>query len=251
MTVQEANNNNESKEEQDLVDRDKATERASNVPEQATPASAFAPTTTSRVLCVPPAHEWQDGMTFKDKQGAFIAKVLRHEKLGRMASGDQIFRVTLGDEQGNVIAVITRKMENFQDVYVVSSVTPNWPGQPSEPYMNKDKTQDSSVQLYLVGKLYQGTLGGHYTLKSSQGNTILMKASNSNIKWTLICCMGAILFGCCKWKLSFYRPHGGRRGGLAIVRDQAADNVSIAVGESPLLGVCLAYAVDRQTTLAC
>lgn len=211
------------------------------------PASSSSATRHVLVLRIPNADKWRDGMVFMDEKGGFIAKVLKHEKVGHLASGDPRFRVTLGNEQNEVIAVVTRKIENMEDIYMIFSLEPNWVGQEPVPYMSKD-SKTKTFDMYAVASLYQGTFGGDYTLKSSQNNKVLMKASNSNITWTLICCPCAIMCGGCKWELAFYKPHGGEP---ALVRDQGAQLLGVAAGENPLLGVCIAYAVDRQTTVAC
>ena len=219
---------------------------------------SFQPTTAERVIRIPLASSWSDDLVLRDDRGQFVAKVLKHEKYGHTQGGDAKWRVTFGNEQDQVMAVLLRKIERAQDVFVVYSTTPNWSGQTPEPYyLKKGKQEQFLFEIYPLGELKQGVFGGGYRLQSSRGNhAVLLEASNRNITWALLCCPLAILCGCCHWRLSFYEPgqqghRRSRRQRPAIVRDQEAQVVRIAAGASPLLGICIAYAVDRQVTVSC
>eukprot|EP00978_Attheya_sp_CCMP212_P027494 scaffold92094_cov55-Attheya_sp.AAC.2 len=51
---------------------------------------------------------------------------------------------------------------------------------------------------------------------------------------------------CCpRWKLEFYKP--GHRDRKVIIRDEGDNTVTVEPWQSPLLAVCMAYAMDRLT----
>lgn len=217
---------------------------------------AFPVTDTQKCLIVPLAREWREGMIIRD-HGAFVAKVLCHERLGRLKSGNPVLRVTLADENDDITAVVTRTMAHGLDVYEISSAKPNFPGQVPLPYIYMykdlhDRNHKLSVRtscVYPFAQLCRTRLGGVHTLKLSQDDKkVIMQSKNRTINWMVLCCPFALILSPYVWMFAFYR--GGRRPRRkepVIVRDQDSRQLQIQAGESMLLAICVSYAVDRMT----
>ncbi|KAL7566781.1 hypothetical protein ACA910_019375 [Epithemia clementina (nom. ined.)] len=236
-----------------ILETDSA-ERAGPTP---TAADPFPVTDTNKVLLVPLASEWHDGLIIRD-HGTLVAKVLCEERMGRLKSGNPVFRVSFSDENDQIMAVVTRKLDtNGQDSYEISSVYPTYPDQQSEPYvyMHKDPKDHNiqkvvTTQVYPYVKLVQSTLGGVHTVKSCQDDKIvIMKAKNRDIKFMVICCPVALIRSPYFWTFAFHRGRPTREP--AILRDQESQQLHVKAGESMLLAVCVSYAVDRMTSTMC
>jgi hypothetical protein len=218
----------------------------------------FAPTSTFSVLHVPSADHWQCGTSIKSQQGRSDAlpvdvfHVLRSERVGRTRWGDPIFRAVLGDIQDQMVAVILREIDyrRMKDTFVFYSVTPTWPGQPA-----RKKDRIARCDLYPFASLEASPLGRNYRLYACKDHELLLKASNPNIRCTRLCCALCCTLCCLygwlpwQWKLTFRKP--GNRKDAVILWNQMTAQVTVTAGTSPLLAVCMSYALDRLTTPTC
>jgi hypothetical protein len=212
-------------------------------------SSPWEPIATTRVLCVPLAEMWREGTTIADDRGIIAYKVLHHEVLGRTKGGDPIFQAIIGNDRDEVIAVIRREMDlrHLKDGFTIYSLTPNWTGQSATVIHHREK--ESGFEMFALARFEQSPLGRDYTLTSSQDGKIMLSAENQNIRLTFLCCPCFILCGCCKaWQLEFFKV--GQGSCSVIVRDQQPMTLTVSPGESLLLAVCIAYAVDRVTILS-
>jgi hypothetical protein len=213
-------------------------------------SSPWEPTATSRVLYVPLAEMWREGMTIADDRGNITYKVLHNELLGRTKAGDPILQATIGNERDEVIAVIRREMDlrHLTDGFTIYSMTPNWTGQSATVIRHLEK--ESGFEMFALARFEQSPLGKDYTLKASQDGKIMLSAENQSIRLTFLCCPCFILCGCFKaWQLEFFKV--GQGSCSVVVRDQQPMTLTVSPGESLLLAVCIAYAVDRVTIMAC
>jgi len=213
-------------------------------------SNPWEPTATSCVLKVPLAEMWHEGMTIADDKGNIIYKVLQNKIVRRAKSGDPIFQATIGNDRDEVIAVVRREMDfrHQIDGFTIYSLTPNWAGQSATTF-HPIKNDERGFEMFSLVRFEQSPLGGNYTLKSSEDDGIIMKAENSNIRLTFLCCP-CLLCGCCKaWQLEFFRAGQGSHS--VLDRDQKAMTVTVAPGETLILAVCMAYAVDRLTIYSC
>lgn len=210
--------------------------------------SWWDPITTSKVLIAPMASRWIDGMAINDQEGKQVYQILSEDTDGRMKTGDQKHRATIASPEGKeVIAVVVRKVINMTDSFVIYSTKPNWDGQEAEPYMLQKTKQ---FDMYPRAYIQQSIFGKKYTVKLSKDDSVLLKAKNGNIRTTLLCCPMCLLLDMFRWRLEFYQPGQHPRQNL-ILRNQDTETLEIAFGSSPLLGLCISYAVDRLTSPTC
>lgn len=206
----------------------------------------FAPATKRTILQVPLPDCWSPGLRITDAEtNQVVYKVLEHERMGRTRGGDPLFLVLIGNEHDQAAAVVLREIDylHMKDQYVIFSVTPNYEGQ--VPFKGK------YFDMYQLATLEQSPLGNTYQLVSYENRRkVLLRATNPGICWTLLCCTMCFLSGCFKWELAFYEPGAGPRD-KSVVRHQQKERVTVEPGASPLLAVCLAYALDRLTIPAC
>ena len=212
-------------------------------------SNPWEPTATSCVLNVRLAEFWHEGMTIADDKGNIIYKVLQDKIVGHSKCGDPLFQATIGNDRDEVIAVVRREMDfrHLKDGFTIYTLTPNWTGQSAmifHPIKN-----ERGFEIFSLARFEQSPLGKDYTLKSSKDDAIILKAENPNIRLTLLCCPLALFCGCCHaWQLEFFRA--GQGSCSVLDRDQQAMTVTVAPGESLLMAVCMAYAVDRLTIVA-
>jgi hypothetical protein len=206
----------------------------------------WGPTTKKHVYDVPLADHWQAmvGTDIKDGSSEMVFRILGEERIGRLKTGDPIFRVTVGATDNRVLAVIQREMKNLSDRYVIYGLTAN--GHEPIPYNDMDSGQ-KRFDMYPVVEIVQSVLGKNYTIKSpGNDGEILFKATNGNIRAALICCGPCLLVGVIPFKFAFHK-RGQDPKEVALYRDQSAQVLEVTAGTSPLLGICMAYAVDRLT----
>jgi hypothetical protein len=91
--------------------------------------------------------------------------------------------------------------------------------------------------------IQQSVLGKKCKLYDDNEN-VLLKAKNGNIRFAdlLLPC----LLCCHAWRLEFYKP--GHSEDKVLMRDQGEGIVTVAPGESPLMAICVAYAIDKFLT---
>jgi hypothetical protein len=140
---------------------------------------------------------------------------------------------------------------------------------------------DVMLELYPVVSVVQGVLGKTYTVQSHDADrTIRWSADNGQFRKTLLFCPWCIAMGLWMWQFEFQDLNVRRREGygrvpwrrlpqiapgrqvlnhfvssssqrtdgpIVLIRDQEIQTVSIAAGTSPLLALCVTYAMDRLT----
>jgi hypothetical protein len=212
------------------------------------PMQGFAPTNTKAVLHIPAANRWHYGASVnnqysKGRSDALAFNVLRNERVGRTRGGDPIFRAVLGDEHNQVVAVIIREIDyrRMKDLFMFYSVRPEWPGHQAS---TKHSNEPTAYQMYPFASLEQSSLGKNYRLYSCKDHELLMEASNPKLRFALLCCMCCMALGAFRWKLAFHKP---RHEKTLVLRNQTTDEVTVEPGTSPLLAVCMSYALDRLT----
>jgi hypothetical protein len=208
--------------------------------------SCWDPSPFSNILHVPTADWWHDGTHIKDEKGNIAYTILREEKVGMAFP---IFRATIADENNEVLAVVVRERtkRGLQDSYTIYSMTPNWPGQEAVPYIVDKK---KAFGMYALASIHKSVLGSNYGLISCQDGSALMKHKNGKILSAFLCSPFGVILGLCKLQFTFYKP-GEHPRRFLVLRNQEAAIVSVDPGASPLMGVCMAYAVDRMTTYVC
>jgi hypothetical protein len=150
------------------------------------------------------------------------------------------------------------------------------------PTEEEDASSTSSHTFYPLVTVTQGILGKTYMVESVDGHRIRWRAENPRFRRTLLLCPCCITLGCCVWEFEFedlngkstrhgksWRPWmrtsrqevlvppgsgaasdvttSSRPPPLILVRDQAVRKLEIGPGISPLLAVCVTYAMDRLT----
>jgi hypothetical protein len=206
----------------------------------------WGPTAKKRVYVVPLAEYWKSlvGTDIKDGSNDMVFRIHREERIGRFKTKDPIFRVTVGATDNRILAVIQREMKNLKDRYVVYGLTSN--GHDPVPYHDV-KNGQKRFDMYPVVEIVQSVLGGEYVIKSpGNDGEILFKATHGNIRTALICCGPCVLLGAIPFKFEFHK-RGQEPKEVVLFRDQKAQVMEVAAGTSPLLGICMAYAVDRLT----
>jgi len=134
---------------------------------------------------------------------------------------------------------------------------------------------DQALEMYPLYSIQQGVFGKSYlvqswkTLEGRNGKcrTLQWKAENANFRKILLCCPCIIFLGVCMWRFEFQdlntqrrvRPWNRKhwlwqhRGSSAstdvpvMIRDQEFRTLTVASGASPLLALCVTYAMDRLT----
>jgi hypothetical protein len=105
--------------------------------------------------------------------------------------------------------------------------------------------------MYPVVKIVKGVLGLNYVIKSPGNNSeILFKANNASIRNAVIICSPCIFLGIFRFQFAFHK-RGKDPTEVVIFRDQRTQVLEVAPGISPLLGLCIAYAVDRLNRHIC
>jgi hypothetical protein len=135
----------------------------------------------------------------------------------------------------------------------------------------------TSLLFYPLVTVTQGIFGKTYMVESVDGSSIRWRANNPSFRRTLLFCPCLIFLGCCVWEFEFddliaksggadkfrswisARPGARLSGGdeetepaeqlspVVLRRDQLAQKLEIEKGVSPLVAVCVAYAMDRLT----
>ncbi len=132
-----------------------------------------------------------------------------------------------------------------------------------------DTDDDIMLDLYPIASVVQSVCGKTYTVLSPDRETIRWRATNGKFRKMLLCCPWCIAVGVCMWEFEFedlnlqqlhshsrwqgYHVAPGQseesspRDSVVFSRDQDIRFLNVAPGTSPLLALCVAYAVDRLT----
>lgn len=210
-------------------------------------SSCWGPSPADHILFVPTAEFWHGGAHIKDEKGDIVFTILREEKNGLVFP---IYRATIADEYNEIIAVVVRckrrRHMGLRDAYTIYSMTPIVPGQEPVPYVFKQK---KVCDMYPVVSIYK-SLTRNYVVTAFQDSSILMRHKDGFLFSALSFSPFCMILPICRRQFTFYKPGDNPRRFL-ILRNQEAAILSVAHGASPLMGVCIAYAVDRMNQSSC
>jgi hypothetical protein len=210
-------------------------------------------TKTLVLLLLPSARRFLfPGMEIRDEQGRFICKLFDEGEHGSGPAGLMFFAIFANAENEPMALVKRNPVSGCGDNhFYINSVSPNYEDQPSSSSFTFNHPGGVSSQIeftYPRSRLTQSTFGKNYTLYVKKTETmpveVVLTATNGNIRAMLL--FTAMLCSCKGFKLEFYEPGQSHP---AILRNQKDDSITVAPGQSPLMGVCLAYAVDRLTAI--
>jgi hypothetical protein len=209
--------------------------------QEVSPTDLWAPCTIGRELHIPASHAWPVGTGIKDDKGQVMIKIIREQIVDSNLIMGPIYRVIIGDASGTTIAMVQRgdKPDScLKDHFSIYAL-----GGPPTPSDQKGAPPVLDVPWHFKAKIRQSVLGKKYKPYDDNDN-VLLKAKNGNIRCALF--LLPCLFCNPTWRLEFYKP--GHSEDKVIVRDQGEGIVTVAPGESPLMAVCVAYAIDKFLT---
>lgn len=218
------------------------------------------PATTVTTLSLVKANQWRAGYEIQDLAGNTSFVVASEGVIGYQQSfaGEPIFAAVIKAPGTTVItAVVVRNQTQVSDCFEIYTITANYDGQKSTGYERitselRASLAASTTPLYLCSKLSISCTGRtltYYRCQSeNESDVVTFKAKVFPLLIVILSCgLGAL---CATRKVKFYEP-GQRKKNVPAILCRKKGIVEVAEGLPLFEAVCIAYALDRLTTISC